>query len=178
MTSQDRKNARRQRRTEKRTQRRQAANACFDNYDILKNPDIYLEAFRSARKGVAWKHSVQYYEMYLLKNIFDTVRSVENKIAVTRGFVCFDINERGKTRHIRSVTMEERVVQRCLCDNALVPALRRTFIYDNYASLENRGYHFALRRFCQHLQEHYRQYGTEGYILLFDLRKFFDSIPH
>ena len=168
MTSQDRKNARRQRRTEKRTQRRQAANACFDNYDILKNPDIYLEAFRSARKGVAWKHSVQYYEMYLLKNIFDTVRSVENKIAVTRGFVCFDINERGKTRHIKSPHICERVMQKALCDKCLVPILKRPLIHDNGACLQGKGTQFARKRIQKHLAEYYRKYGASGYVLTID----------
>lgn len=178
MTSQDRKSTRRQRRAEKRNQRRQAANACFDNYDILKNPDIYLEAFRSARKGVAWKHSVQYYEMYLLKNIFDTVRSVENKIAVTRGFVCFDINERGKTRHIKSPHICERVMQKALCDKCLVPILKRPLIYDNGACLQGKGTQFARKRIQRHLAEYYRKYGNSGYVLTIDFSKYFDNIDH
>lgn len=94
------------------------------------------------------------------------------------GFVEFDLCERGKTRHIRSVTMNERVVQRCLCDYALVPVLGRTFIYDNGASQTNKGYTFAIKRLTQHLQQHYRKYGTEGYILLFDFSKFFDRVSH
>lgn len=178
MTSQDRKDARRQRRTEKRNQCRQAANACFDNYDILKNPDIYLEAFRSARKGVAWKHSVQYYEMYLLKNIFDTVRSVENKIAVTRGFVCFDINERGKMRHIKSPHICERVMQKALCDKCLAPILKRPLIYDNGACLQGKGTQFARKRIQRHLAEYYRKYGASGYVLTIDFSKYFDNIDH
>lgn len=86
--------------------------------------------------------------------------------------------ERGKLRHIRSVTIGERVVQRCLCDYALVPTLSRTFIYDNGASMEKKGYTFASKRLTQHLQQHYRKYGTEGYVLLFDFSKFFDRVSH
>ena len=74
--------------------------------------------------------------------------------------------------------MSERVVQRCLCDNSLVPILTRTFIYDNGACMTNKGYDFAIRRLTQHLHEHYRKNGTEGYILLYDFSKFFDNISH
>ena len=69
-------------------------------------------------------------------------------------------------------------MQRCLCDYALVPMVGRTFIYDNGASMENKGYTFAINRICQHLREHYRKHGTEGYILLFDFSKFFDRVSH
>lgn len=94
------------------------------------------------------------------------------------GFYEFDLFERGKHRHIKSVTINERVVQRCLCDYSLVPVVGRKFIYDNGASLKNKGYHFAAHRMVCHLQRHYRKYGTEGYILLFDFSKFFDNVSH
>lgn len=66
----------------------------------------------------------------------------------------------------------------CLCDYALVPMIGRTFIYDNGASMKYKGYTFAIKRVCQHLREHYRKYGTDGYVLLFDFSKFFDRVSH
>ena len=96
----------------------------------------------------------------------------------TDGFYEFDLYERGKKRHIRSVTMRERVVQKCLCENSLVPAVTRSFIYDNGASLEMKGYHFSMERMKRHLQWHYRKHGSEGYILLFDFSHFFDNVSH
>lgn len=74
--------------------------------------------------------------------------------------------------------MEERVVQGCLCDNVLLPVFSRSFIYDNSASQRGKGYHFALRRCCRHLREHYCKHKNEGYVLLFDFRKFFDNVSH
>jgi hypothetical protein len=35
-----------------------------------------------------------------------------------------------------------------------------------------------VRRLVCHLQRHYRKYGTEGYILLYDFSKFFDNVSH
>lgn len=86
--------------------------------------------------------------------------------------------ERGKARHIRSTVIGERVVQRCLCDNALNPMMTRTFIYDNGASLTDKGYSFSVRRIICHLQRYYRQHGSDGYILLFDFSRFFDNVSH
>ena len=93
-------------------------------------------------------------------------------------FYEFDIRERGHDRHIKSVTVRERGVQRCLCDYALVPAVKRSFIYDNGASMENKGYAFAIRRMETHLRQYYRKYGNDGYVLLFDFSKFFDNVSH
>ncbi len=96
----------------------------------------------------------------------------------SKGFYEFDLVERGKPRHIRSVHISERVVQRCLCDYSLVPMLSRTFIYDNGASLRGKGYDFAVRRVSGFLTKHYRQYGREGYALVFDFSKYFDTAQH
>jgi hypothetical protein len=96
----------------------------------------------------------------------------------TPGFFEFDLFERGKKRHIRSTVISERVVQRCLCDNAIIPAMQRTFIYDNGASMKNKGYTFAVNRITEHLRKHYRKYGQDGYILIFDFSKFFDNVSH
>lgn len=86
--------------------------------------------------------------------------------------------ERGILRLIKSVTIDERHVQRCLADNALLPVLGPTFIYDNGACLKFKGYDFAMRRLRCHLERHYRKHGNEGYILLFDFSKFYENIDH
>lgn len=95
----------------------------------------------------------------------------------TMGFHEFDIMERGKLRHIRSVHISERVVQRCLCDNALVPLFSSAFIYDNAASLKGKGIDFAMDRMNRHLQRHYRKHGMQGGILVFDFTDYFNSAP-
>lgn len=54
-------------------------------------------------------------------------------------------------RHIRSIHISERVVQRTLCDKVINPTLKPSFIYDNGASTENKGIDFALNRLSCHL---------------------------
>lgn len=81
-------------------------------------------------------------------------------------------------RRIRSIHISERVVQRTLCDKVINPTLKPSFIYDNGASTENKGIDFALNRLSCHLQRHYRKYGREGYVLLFDFSNYFANAQH
>ncbi|MBR0411527.1 MAG: Reverse transcriptase (RNA-dependent DNA polymerase) [Eubacterium sp.] len=178
MTSEERREARYQRRVERRTAKKIQSRACFDDFDIVFSYDNLYKSYKKCRRNVAWKASVQKYITQAPMMVNQTYTRLQEGKFKSSGFYEFDINERGKIRHIKSVTVVERVVQRCLCDNALVPMLAPTFIYDNAASLENRGYHFSIRRMCRHLHEHYQKHGTEGYILLFDFSKFFDNVSH
>jgi hypothetical protein len=148
------------------------------SFESVIDPYSLLLAYYGCRKGVSWKGSIQRYEQHLVRNIAKAIKVLEAGGVVTKGFYEFDISERGKRRHIRSVHISERVVQKSLCDNALVPILSRSLIHDNGASLSGKGTSFARNRLKVHLQRHYRKHGDGGYIVLIDCRKYFDSIPH
>ena len=77
-----------------------------------------------------------------------------------------------------ALPIQERAIQKCLCKNLLTEVYSRSFIYDNSASLKDRGMDFQLRRLRKHLQDHYRRYGTEGGIYQFDFKNYFGSLPH
>jgi hypothetical protein len=177
MNSQERKNTRYRRRKARREERRLKA---LDNYNFntVIDPDRLYRAMKEARRGVFWKASVQRYNMNFLRNILQTHKDLEAGKDIRKGFICFDIIERGKFRHIRSVHFSERVVQKSLCTNALIPHLTRNLIYDNGASVVRKGIHFTLKRLKVHLMRHYRRYGTEGYVLLVDFKGYFDHILH
>lgn len=178
MTSEERREARFQRRVAKRAAHKREICAKYDDYEQVFSYRHLYEAYKKCRRNVGWKASVQRYITNAPLNVRHTYDQLVDGRYRTKGFIEFDVYERGKKRHIKSVTIGERVVQRCLCDYALVPMVGRTFIYDNGASMENKGYTFAINRICQHLREHYRKHGTEGYILLFDFSKFFDRVSH
>lgn len=176
MTSEERHEARYQRRKAKREEQKRKRNA-MTYEEVFSFENIY-SAFNKCKNGVMWKTSVQGYAAGHLAKAYRTHRELINGTYRSKGFVEFDIMERGKPRHIRSVHISERVVQRCLCDNHLVSALSRTFIYDNGASLKGKGIHFTMNRLCEHLRWHYRRYGTGGYVLTFDFSKYFDLANH
>jgi len=177
MTSEERREARYNRRVTAR-QKKKAKRWKADNFDTVFSYKNLYGAYRCCRRGVAWKASVQKYIANAPLNVYQTYNRLHDGKYKSPGFHEFDLFERGKARHIRSTVIGERVVQRCLCDNALIPKLEPTFIYDNGASMKGKGYDFAVRRITRHLQEHYRKYGNDGYILLFDFSKFFDNVSH
>lgn len=178
MTSEERRESRYQRRKARRDADRAAKVACFDDFEKVFTMEHLYHGYRMSRLGVRWKASTQRYVANALLYIAQTRTQLLAGTFRSRGFYEFDLFERGKARHIRSVDMHERVVQRCLCDYSLIPMLRRSFVYDNGASMKDKGYSFAVNRLRRHLRRHIRQHGPDGYILLFDFKSYFDSIPH
>lgn len=178
MTSAERHEIRYQRRKALRAERKAAKFAVYDNFDWVFSYAHLYRSYQMCRRGVGWKASTQKYIVQAPLNVWQTYTELHKGKYRSQGFYEFDIFERGKHRHIRSVTINERIVQRCLCEYALVPMLERTHIYDNGACMKNKGYSFTVKRLCRHLQKHYRKYGTEGYVLLFDFSKFFDHVSH
>lgn len=137
------------------------------------------DAFDKSKKGTSWKESVQRYEMNLLRNINQTQKELMNGTYEQKDFYEFKLHERGKTRHIKSMHISDRVVQRSVCDNVLVPELSKYLTYDNGASMEGKGIHFARKRIATHLHKFYRKNkSNEGYVLQIDFSKFFDNIVH
>lgn len=178
--SDKRHEARYQRRKSRREQKRAEKIGRFDDFNLVTDADNLYAAFKRSKRGVTWKESVQRYEANLLANVIETRRKLLAEEDVRRGFVEFDVNERGKMRHIRSVHISERVVQKCLCTEVLSPILERPLIYDNGASIRGKGTYFATSRLVTHLRRFYRANGNsnDGYALIIDFRKYFDSIDH
>lgn len=180
MTSEERREGRYQRRKARRAEKRARAIAEYDNYDNIISANALLDAARQSRKSIRFKASVQRYFMNLMRNTWDLHRKLSREDDVTMGFICFTLCERGKTRFVRSVHFKERVVQRALCDRALVPVIARSLDYDNGASVKGKGIHFSIQRCRAHLQQYYRANGfsNEGWVLQIDFKGYFDSIQH
>ena len=178
MTSEERREARYQRRKAKRLAKQSERLKTANDYDKVFTYDNLYNSYRHCRKGVAWKTTVQKYITEAPMEVYKTYLKLQKDEFKSPGFFEFDLYERGKLRHIRSTSIRERVVQNCLCEHALIPALLPTFVFDNGASMKKKGYTFAINRITEHLHRHYRKYGQEGYILIFDFSKFFDNVSH
>ncbi len=146
--------------------------------DYMTLNSLY-DASMLSKKGSSWKSSVQKYDCDLLRNLLETRAKLSAGSYHQMPFWEFDLNERGKRRHIKSLHISDRVVQRAFCDNVLIPATERKLIYDNGASVKGKGITFSRKRLTVHLRRYYRETGSnDGYILQIDFKKFFDSIPH
>ena len=150
---------------------------------IMTLEDIFTlenlnEAFYASSKISHWKDSTQRYNANLLLNniqLREDVLNGEYRVLPTQDFI---LHERGKVRQIKAPSQQDRIVQKVLCSKILIPQLTKPLIYDNYASLKDRGTSFARKRIDVLLQRFIRQYGSDGYILQIDIRKYFDSIDH
>lgn len=60
----------------------------------------------------------------------------------------------------------------------LIPKTRPKLIYDNGASLKNKGLDFGRRRFEIHLRKAAKKFGNNAYILTMDFTKYYDNIRH
>lgn len=135
-------------------------------------------AAKQAARGVSWKSSIQRYMKNELRNIVRTRRDLLEGNDMHRGFVHFSLYERGKLRHISSVHASERVPQKSLAQNALVPALAPTLLNANTANIKGKGTDYAIRLLKHDLAQHWRKSGVEGYILLVDFSDYFARIAH
>lgn len=178
MTSEERREARYKRRVEKRNIKKREMNRLFGNFDEIISFDSMYEAFYKCKKTVSWKASTQKYEKDLFKNIYKTRRDIYEGKTISKGFHHFTLNERGKERNIRSVHISERVVQKAVNINCLLPTLRRSLIHDNGASLPGKGIDFSHKRLTKHLRDFYKEYDNDGYILIMDYSGYFDNILH
>ena len=135
-------------------------------------------AFYECAKISQWKETTQRYKSNLLENnlkLQDEVRNGTYKISNTTNFT---LNERGKIRYIEAPAIRDRIIQKILCQKILVPQLTKSLIYDNYASLKNKGTSLARKRINIFLHRYINKHGSHGYILKIDIKKYFDSIDH
>lgn len=177
MKSEERRAARRARRDAKRAANRAKRIESCTLEEVADIDNLYKCA-RDCAHGVAWKSAVQRYLANILPNVLKTHADLMAGNDIRRGFVEFDIFERGKLRHITSVHYSERVVHKALNRYALAPAIWPTLAPGCTANIKGRGTDFAVSRLKQQLARHYRKYGAEGYVLLVDFSNFFGNIDH
>ena len=125
-----------------------------------------------------WKEATQRYIANMLLRNLGLRTALLNGTYRESPTIRFTINERGHIRDINAPACVDRPIQKSVSRNVLIPAIRPHLIYDNYASLKDRGTHFARRRFVIMLRRYIRANGTDGYVLLGDISKYFDSVDH
>lgn len=179
MTNNERIQARIERDKIRRKQRKILKNQEHDNFAKVITMQHYVDSLNKCKKNVSWKGSVQEYCQNAISEINTTITTIEGgKLPKLNSTKQIELYERGKRRIITPVTIRDRMTQRVLCDNALVPVLKNTLIYDNGASMPDKGVDFARKRLNEKIQTAIREYGTDFYALTFDFKSFFDNIPH
>lgn len=165
-------------RMKERAERRKQNLGQYDSFEAVISHEALFKAAKEAAKGVNWKASVQRFQLNSCICTDNLNKALKQGKDVRKGFIEFDIVERGKRRHIKSIHFSERVVQKSLCQNALYPVMVYNLIYDNGANQKGKGTLFATQRLIKHLRQHFRHYKRDGYVLLIDFKSYFDNIRH
>lgn len=145
----------------------------FDKIFSLEN---LVKSYKKCRSGVRWKNMVILAGLTLpifLGKLYDSLYNETYKKDKVKHFVHI---ERGKARHISPVSFKDRIVQRTLCDNSLIPILEQLLIYDNAASRTGKGTDFSRKRFLVHARKALINY-KDHYIIVFDFADYFNSVP-
>lgn len=177
MTSQERHEARYQRRKAARQARRDARCAALGSIgEVFSYHTMYMYG-KKCCNNVRWKQSVQNFERHLFSGAARRRREVMQKRWKPKPYVHFTLCERGKVRPIDAPHITDRQIHKVLSKEVLVPLYSPSLIYDNGASREGKGLHWQYKRIKQQLARHYRKYGRAGGVLLLDLKKFFPYAP-
>lgn len=147
--------------------------------EIICDANNLYKAYTASIKGSKWKETTQRFTLNFLTYIFEIQEELLNKTLKNGPTGEFSQSERGRVRPITSLTTKDRIVRHVLVDELLLPKVRNKIIYDNCASLKDRGITKQRKRFEIHLRRYYKQFGTnEGWIMFGDFSKFYDNIIH
>jgi len=135
------------------------------------------QAFRKAKRGKGYKKSSARFNLAALDGIHTLIAQLQAKTYRVSDYNEFKVYE-PKERVIQTTSFKDKVIQHSLCDNVIMPRLGRVFIYDNCAGQKGKGTLFGLDRLNEQMEQFYRRYGFEGYILKCDITKFFYNIAH
>ena len=178
MTSQERHEARYQRRKAKRLEKNLARAEKYTEWDSVFGFLPLVEGYKRVSAASKSKTSTQIWLSNLSVNARREQMKLRNGTWKSPGFNCFTIKERGKWRDIQSAHISEKGIQNSFANNCFIPIIKPHLIYDNGASLKGKGTDFSLKRFTKHLRDHVRKHGREGGIFFFDFSSYFANIQH
>lgn len=84
----------------------------------------------------------------------------------------------GGVKDIVSICFRDRVYQRSLNDNAIYPAMTKSFIQHNCACQKDKGTDYARAVLDEFLHRHYRKYGRAGGVLQVDVHGYYPNMKH
>ncbi len=178
MTSEQRRINRYNRRRTKRENKRIARSNAIGGIDNAMSFNELYKAGKKCCNGVRWKNSVQRFELHLFSGTAVRHKEITDQKWIPAPYVHFTLCERGKTRPIDAPRIQDRQVHKVYTKNVLLPLYIPSMIWNNGASLQEKGFHFSLNMLKNDLRYHFRRYKREGEIILIDFKKFFPSAPH
>lgn len=148
------------------------------NYNEIFSISNFYDRGLECCKNVRWKRSTTEFELDLFCKVVEILDKIEGNKYRAKPFNNFVINERGKTRQISAQQIIDRMVQKVMNQDVMLPIYEVNFVEGNSASMKGKGKQWAIDVFLLQLYAHYAQYGKSGGILLGDYSNYFGSLPH
>lgn len=133
--------------------------------------ELFIDAFNRASINKRNKKEVLEYLINLEGNIINLINDIYNDNYHLGEYKTFYIYE-PKERVIRSLPFKDRIVHQWYVEEFLKPYYSKSFIYDTYACIEDRGTHKAVKR----LQKFMKSVNDDYYVIKFDIKKYFENI--
>lgn len=178
LNSKERHEARYVRRKAARAAKLQAAQNRVGTLAEALTYSALFESGKAACKGVRWKTSTKNFELRIFSRTARARKKLKKNQWKCRKPCTFVLTERGHRRKIDAPHIEDRQVQKAVCRNILRPLYYPHLIYDNGASMEGKGFSFAIDRLISFLRHWYHLYGTNGIIVTTDFKGYFPNAPH
>lgn len=139
--------------------------ACFSLANLLRSADLCARETR-------WKRQVQQFMANKLTNCWKLYSDLHDGTYTMSRADHFTIMERGKLRTVKTINIRDRVVQRCVCDHILVPAIKGAIIVDNSSCLKGRGLSYAYDR----VHDMVDKAPWSAWLIQFDFHDYFHTI--
>lgn len=108
------------------------------NYEeIVCDANNLYRAYKVSVKSSKWKESTQKFMMNFLRYIFEIQDDLINRTLQNGPTQEFELHERGRIRPITSIQIRDRIVRHSLCDEVLLPEVRKRMT-DTFNKLEYR----------------------------------------
>ena len=103
------------------------------NYEeIVCDANNLYRAYKVSVKSSKWKESTQKFMMNFLRYIFEIQDDLINRTLQNGPTQEFELHERGRIRPITSIQIRDRIVRHSLCDEVLLPEVRKHIIDDMF----------------------------------------------
>ena len=139
--------------------------------------EALYDSMEKCKKGVLWKDQPAYYYLHGIEETLKLYEQLEEGTYKPRKPRKVKITY-PKPREAVANAFRDRVYQRSLNDNVLYPAMTRSFVEDNMACQQGKGPDIAMDRLKDFLQQMYRKYGTDFWIIQGDVHGYYPNMSH
>lgn len=145
-----------------------------NEYDKMLTYEKLFEAHKLSQKGKTNKNEVILFNLKQEEYIKWLYNELKNETYQHGGYRIFYVKV-PKRRKIQVSRYIDRIVHRWIVDNFLKEYFMKSFIYNSYACIKNKGMHQAVID-LQKAMKHCQRIWGEYYILKMDVAKYFQSI--